>query len=64
MQPVPPPSMASNALSPPPPGYSELGKYERRIRSDMERMLRENNERMLKAITEYFLQSATANRKK
>jgi len=30
---------------------SELDKYERRIRSDMERMLRENNERMLKAIT-------------
>ena len=52
-QPVPPP-MAPNTQSQPPFDYSELDKYERRIRSDMERKLRENNERMIKAITEQF----------
>ena len=63
-QPVPPPPKASNARSQPPPGYSELDKYERRIRSDMERMLTENNKRMLKLITKQFSQTAIANREK
>jgi len=54
--------MVSNVQSQPPPGYSELEKYERRIRSDMERMLRENNEIILEAIVEQFSQIAVANR--
>ena len=40
--------MVSNAQSQPAHGYSELNKYERRIKNDMKRMLRENNERMLR----------------
>jgi len=62
-QPSPPP-MASNAQSQSPPGYSNLDKYERRIKSDVEKMLKENNERILRVITEQFFQSATANREK
>jgi len=61
---VPTPARASNAQSQPPSNYSELNKYERRIRSDMERMLRANNERMLKATIEQFSQSTIANREK
>jgi len=49
-QPVPPP-IAFNAQSQPPLGYSELEKYKRKIRSEMERMLRENNDKILKVIT-------------
>jgi len=45
-QPTSPPSIAPIAQSQPPPGYSELDKYESRIKSHMKRMLRESNERM------------------
>jgi len=47
-QPVHPPPIAPIAQSQPTLGYSELNKYERRIKNDMKRMLRENNERMLR----------------
>jgi len=56
--------MVSNAQSQPAHGYSELNKYERRIRSEMESMLRENNERILRAIIEQSSQSIMANREK
>ena len=63
IQPVPPP-MASNVPSQPTPSYSELNKYERRIRSDMKTMLRENNERILRTIIKQFSKIAIANREK
>ena len=53
-QPIPLPPLVFNAQSQASPGYSELDKHERRIRSDTERMLRENNETILKAITKQF----------
>ena len=43
--------MAPNARSQPSYSYSELDKYETRIKSDMERILRDNNERMVRAVT-------------
>ena len=34
-QPAPPPTIAPIAQSEPPLGYSEIGKYKKRIKSDM-----------------------------